>query len=121
MNVFICDVTNEELCDKILPSSVDVVTLVSEMPVAQSNCCYEVLKCSRSFYCNFLFYLLTSACGFSTWIFMQIFMLSAVSPKKMPFVLQNLKKILKVVQISSCFIVSISLFTLLASIILMQG
>ncbi|XP_057771232.1 uncharacterized protein LOC130991125 isoform X3 [Salvia miltiorrhiza] len=52
MNVFTCDVTNEELCDRILPSSVDLVTL--------------------------------------------IFMLSAVSPKKMPFVLQNVKKILKV-------------------------
>ncbi|KAK6125055.1 hypothetical protein DH2020_041233 [Rehmannia glutinosa] len=51
INAFICDVTHEELCDKILPSSVDVVTL--------------------------------------------IFMLSAVSPNKMPFVLQNLKKILK--------------------------
>ncbi|XP_057771231.1 uncharacterized protein LOC130991125 isoform X2 [Salvia miltiorrhiza] len=51
MNVFTCDVTNEELCDRILPSSVDLVTL--------------------------------------------IFMLSAVSPKKMPFVLQNVKKILK--------------------------
>lgn len=51
MNVFTCDVTNEELCEKILPVSVDLVTL--------------------------------------------IFMLSAVSPKKMPFVLQNLKKILK--------------------------
>ncbi|KAG6397978.1 hypothetical protein SASPL_139428 [Salvia splendens] len=51
MNVFTCDVTKEELCNRILPSSVDLVTL--------------------------------------------IFMLSAVSPKKMPFVLQNLKKILK--------------------------
>ncbi|KAH6826647.1 S-adenosyl-L-methionine-dependent methyltransferases superfamily protein [Perilla frutescens var. hirtella] len=51
MNVFVCDVTNEELCNKILPSSVDLVTL--------------------------------------------IFMLSAVSPNKMPFVLQNLNKILK--------------------------
>ncbi|KAL8458613.1 hypothetical protein ACS0TY_035380 [Phlomoides rotata] len=51
INVFNCDVTNEELCDKILPSSVDVVTL--------------------------------------------IFMLSAVSPNKMHFVLQNLKKVLK--------------------------
>lgn len=31
INVFNCDVTNEELCDKILPSSIDVVTLVSEL------------------------------------------------------------------------------------------
>ncbi|XP_042021510.1 uncharacterized methyltransferase C3H7.11-like isoform X2 [Salvia splendens] len=46
MNVFTCDVTKEELCNRILPSSVDLVTLV-------------------------------------------------ISPKKMPFVLQNLKKILK--------------------------
>lgn len=30
VNVFTCDVTNEELCDRILPSSVDLVTLVSE-------------------------------------------------------------------------------------------
>ncbi|KAL3824473.1 hypothetical protein ACJIZ3_020502 [Penstemon smallii] len=51
INVFVCDVSNEELCDKILPCSVDIVTL--------------------------------------------IFMLSAVSPTKMPIVLQNLKKILK--------------------------
>ncbi|KAL2243217.1 uncharacterized methyltransferase C3H7.11-like isoform X2 [Sesamum indicum] len=51
INLFICDVANDELCEKILPSSVDIVTL--------------------------------------------IFMLSAVSPKKMPFVLQNLKKVLK--------------------------
>ncbi|KAL3632024.1 hypothetical protein CASFOL_025008 [Castilleja foliolosa] len=51
INAFTCDVTHEELCDKILPSSVDVITL--------------------------------------------IFMLSAVSPNKMPFVLQNLKKVLK--------------------------
>ncbi|PIN22302.1 tRNA(Thr) (cytosine(32)-N(3))-methyltransferase [Handroanthus impetiginosus] len=61
IHVFICDVANEELCGKILPSSVDVVTL--------------------------------------------IFMLSAVSPNKMPFVLQNLKKVLKVM----CFcVVSVS-------------
>ncbi|KAG8380117.1 hypothetical protein BUALT_Bualt07G0160300 [Buddleja alternifolia] len=51
INLFICDVANDDLCDKILPSSVDVVTL--------------------------------------------IFMLSAVSPNKMPFLLQNLKKVLK--------------------------
>ncbi|GER53544.1 methyltransferase [Striga asiatica] len=51
LNVFMCDVTSEELCDKIPPSSVDVVTL--------------------------------------------IFMLSAVSPNKMPLVIQNLKKVLK--------------------------
>ncbi|GFQ04744.1 methyltransferase-like protein 6 [Phtheirospermum japonicum] len=51
INAFICDVTNEELCDQIMPSSVDVITL--------------------------------------------IFMLSAVSPNKMPFVLQNLRKVLK--------------------------
>ncbi|KAL8043400.1 hypothetical protein ABFX02_09G117500 [Erythranthe guttata] len=51
INAFICDVVDEDLCGKILPSSVDVVTL--------------------------------------------IFMLSAVSPNKMPFVLQNLKKVLK--------------------------
>ncbi|KAI3455592.1 hypothetical protein Pfo_012255 [Paulownia fortunei] len=51
INVFICDIANEELCDKILPSSIDVVTM--------------------------------------------IFMLSAVSPNKMPFVLQNLKKVVK--------------------------
>lgn len=29
MNVFTCDVTNEDLCNKVLPSSVDLVTLVS--------------------------------------------------------------------------------------------
>ncbi|KAL0354522.1 UNVERIFIED_CONTAM: tRNA N(3)-methylcytidine methyltransferase METTL6 [Sesamum radiatum] len=51
INLFICDVANDELCEKILPSSVDIVTL--------------------------------------------IFILSAVSPEKMPFVLQNLKKVLK--------------------------
>lgn len=33
INAFICDVANEELCDKVLPSSIDVITLVSEIPV----------------------------------------------------------------------------------------
>ncbi|XP_073136272.1 tRNA N(3)-methylcytidine methyltransferase trm141-like isoform X2 [Henckelia pumila] len=51
MHLFNCDVSSDELCDKILPCSVDVVTLV--------------------------------------------FMLSAVSPNKMSFVLQNLKEVLK--------------------------
>ncbi|KAK9164888.1 hypothetical protein Scep_000079 [Stephania cephalantha] len=51
VSAFVCDVTSEDLCEKITPSSVDVVTL--------------------------------------------IFTLSAVSPEKMPFVLQNLKKVLK--------------------------
>ncbi|KAF8401029.1 hypothetical protein HHK36_014332 [Tetracentron sinense] len=51
VNAFVCDVTNGDLCEKIVPSSVDVVTL--------------------------------------------IFMLSAVSPKKMPLILQNIRKVLK--------------------------
>ncbi|KAJ9692023.1 hypothetical protein PVL29_011222 [Vitis rotundifolia] len=51
VNAFVCDVANDDLSDKIKPSSVDVITL--------------------------------------------IFMLSAVSPNKMPLILQNLKKVLK--------------------------
>ncbi|XP_077247912.1 uncharacterized protein LOC143887671 isoform X2 [Tasmannia lanceolata] len=51
VNAFVCDVTVEDISEKILPSSIDVVTL--------------------------------------------IFMLSAVSPKKMHLILQNIKKVLK--------------------------
>ncbi|OVA08402.1 Methyltransferase type 12 [Macleaya cordata] len=51
VKAFVCDVTNDDLCETIIPSSVDVVTL--------------------------------------------IFTLSAVSPKKMPLILQNIKKVLK--------------------------
>ncbi|KAK9282406.1 hypothetical protein L1049_005323 [Liquidambar formosana] len=51
VNAFVCDVIDDDLSDKIMPSSIDVVTL--------------------------------------------IFMLSAVSPKKMHLILQNVKKILK--------------------------
>ncbi|KAF5956960.1 hypothetical protein HYC85_004185 [Camellia sinensis] len=52
VNAFVCDVANDDLCDKMMPSSIDVVTL--------------------------------------------IFMLSAVCPKKMPLILKNIKKVLKV-------------------------
>ncbi|GMH22040.1 hypothetical protein Nepgr_023883 [Nepenthes gracilis] len=51
VNAFVCDLMNEDPCDKILPSSVDVVTLV--------------------------------------------FMLSAVSPGKMPLILESLRPLLK--------------------------
>ncbi|XP_042508138.1 uncharacterized methyltransferase C3H7.11-like isoform X2 [Macadamia integrifolia] len=50
VNAFVCDVTSDDLCQKIVPFSVDIVTL--------------------------------------------IFMLSAVSPKKMPLLLQNIRRIL---------------------------
>uniref|UniRef100_A0A5B6ZX39 Methyltransferase type 12 domain-containing protein n=1 Tax=Davidia involucrata TaxID=16924 RepID=A0A5B6ZX39_DAVIN len=51
INAFVCNVVNDNLCNRIMPSSIDVITLV--------------------------------------------FMLSAVCPKKMPLILQNLKKVLK--------------------------
>uniref|UniRef100_A0A7N0UAS2 Methyltransferase type 12 domain-containing protein n=1 Tax=Kalanchoe fedtschenkoi TaxID=63787 RepID=A0A7N0UAS2_KALFE len=51
INAFVCDVTKDDLTDKILPSSVDILTLV--------------------------------------------FVLSAVSPEKMHFILRNAKKVLK--------------------------
>ncbi|XP_031473633.1 uncharacterized protein LOC116246082 isoform X2 [Nymphaea colorata] len=51
VDVFVCDLTVDDLGNKILPSSVDVVTM--------------------------------------------IFMLSAVSPEKMPLVLQNIRRVLK--------------------------
>ncbi|KAK1578617.1 hypothetical protein Q3G72_031721 [Acer saccharum] len=51
INAFVCDVVDDNLSEKISPSSVDVVTLV--------------------------------------------FMLSAVSPKNMPLILQNIKSVLK--------------------------
>ncbi|KAH7857425.1 hypothetical protein Vadar_012549 [Vaccinium darrowii] len=51
VNAFLCDVVNDDLCDTMMPSSIDVVTL--------------------------------------------IFVLSAVCPKKMHLILQNLKKVLK--------------------------
>ncbi|KAH7857261.1 hypothetical protein Vadar_010659 [Vaccinium darrowii] len=51
VNAFLCDVVNDDLCDTMMPSSIDVVTL--------------------------------------------IFALSAVCPKKMHLILQNLKKVLK--------------------------
>ncbi|KAA8541667.1 hypothetical protein F0562_022819 [Nyssa sinensis] len=51
INAFVCNVVNDDLCNRIMPSSIDVITLV--------------------------------------------FMLSAVCPKKMPLILQNLKKVLK--------------------------
>ncbi|KAL5705995.1 hypothetical protein ACHQM5_024213 [Ranunculus cassubicifolius] len=51
VNTFVCDITNDDLCEWVTPTSVDIVTL--------------------------------------------IFALSAVSPKKMPLVLQNLKKVIK--------------------------
>ncbi|XP_078427730.1 S-adenosyl-L-methionine-dependent methyltransferases superfamily protein [Wolffia australiana] len=51
MNAFVCDLTADDLSDKIKPSSVDVVTLV--------------------------------------------FMLSSVSPEKMPLVVQNIRKVLR--------------------------
>ncbi|KAJ8627029.1 hypothetical protein MRB53_020336 [Persea americana] len=51
VNAFICDLTADDLCEKVLPTSVDIVTMV--------------------------------------------FVLSAIAPEKMPFVLQNVRKILK--------------------------
>ncbi|XP_052175645.1 uncharacterized protein LOC127790280 isoform X2 [Diospyros lotus] len=51
VNAFVCDVVEDDLCDKVMPSSVDVATL--------------------------------------------IFMLSAVCPKKMHMILQNIRKVLK--------------------------
>ncbi|XP_058193025.1 uncharacterized protein LOC131310166 isoform X3 [Rhododendron vialii] len=51
VNAFLCDVVTDDLCDTMMPSSIDVVTL--------------------------------------------IFMLSAVCPKKMHLILQNVKKVLK--------------------------
>jgi len=51
VNAFLCDVVNDDLCDTMMPSSIDAVTL--------------------------------------------IFVLSAVCPKKMHLILQNLKKVLK--------------------------
>ncbi|PON47087.1 Methyltransferase-like [Parasponia andersonii] len=51
VNAFVSDVTNEDLCDKIDPFSVDVVTLV--------------------------------------------FMLSAVSPRKMALILENIRRVIK--------------------------
>ncbi|PWA42778.1 methyltransferase-like protein 6 [Artemisia annua] len=51
MNVFVCNIAEDDLCDHIMPASVDIVTIV--------------------------------------------FTLSAVSPEKMPIVLQNIGRILK--------------------------
>ncbi|KAL3813599.1 hypothetical protein ACJIZ3_010024 [Penstemon smallii] len=51
VSAFVCDLTSDDLCKHIAPSSVDIVTM--------------------------------------------IFVLSAVSPEKMPLVVQNIKKVLK--------------------------
>ncbi|KVH97926.1 Methyltransferase-like protein [Cynara cardunculus var. scolymus] len=51
MNVFVCNIAEDNLCDHIMPSTVDIVTL--------------------------------------------IFTLSAISPEKMPIVIQNLGRVLK--------------------------
>ncbi|KAL3844256.1 hypothetical protein ACJIZ3_001659 [Penstemon smallii] len=51
VNAFVCDLTSDDLCKHIAPSSVDIVTM--------------------------------------------IFVLSAVSPEKMPLVVQNIRKVLK--------------------------
>ncbi|MBA0814064.1 hypothetical protein Gohar_019911 [Gossypium harknessii] len=67
VNAFLCDVTVDNLLERINPSSVDVITLVRVLEIPNS----EVL----------ILYL--------------IFMLSAVSPHKMPSILQNIKRVLK--------------------------
>ncbi|KAG8501891.1 hypothetical protein CXB51_004658 [Gossypium anomalum] len=61
VNAFLCDVTVENLLERINPSSVDVITLVRVLEIPNS----------------------------------EIFMLSAVSPHKMPSILQNIKRVLK--------------------------
>lgn len=88
INVFSCNIAEENLCDHIMPASVDIVTLVSLGGL------YKIMVLVIYFYCGPLTILenLDEHLLFCN----QVFTLSAVSPEKMPTVIQNLRHVLKV-------------------------
>lgn len=114
VNVFVCDLTADDLSKQISPSSVDVVTMVFSVKFG-NLCFWKTEKIVYPTYCANCFTILgsltvselefTCSCNSffpPSWLVKQVFVLSAVSPEKMPLVLQNIRKVLKVM-ISKCY------------------
>ena len=106
VKAFVCDVTSSPLSEAVAQASVDVITLVN---LGKSHTFLRTCKFAfKMFFLQLRLSMYETSIGVDlllqclhfllvSYLDMQIFVLSAIAPEKMPAVVRNLKSVLKVI------------------------